>query len=254
MKRVCLLVGLLVFIAVPLFGQPQDVLYQEIAKIDSLFFVAQNACDLPAYEAFLTEDFEGYHDVAGLTTPRDAEMDDMQIFCGEQRKRQPLRREMKEGTLEVYPLKDYGALGMGEHVFYLLVNDGTEKLVGHAKYTFIWKRTDDGWKIARSLSYDHQPLAEAEVSEETLRLYEGNYQATDRLVNVKKEGPGLRVSDIKEGEVVWSTQVLPQADNLFYFIYENVVVEFVMEGGEVVKHIYHVDGEIQEEVPRIEDD
>jgi|GEM_PF-5043027 len=52
----------------------------------------------------------------------------------------------------------------------------------------------------------------------------------------------------------WSTQVLPQADNLFYFIYENVVVEFVIEGEEVVKHIYYADGELQEEVPKIKDD
>ena len=116
-----------------------------------------------------------------------------------------MRREMKEGTLEIHPLTDYGALGMGEHVFYRLNNDGAEQLVGHSKYSFVWRRTEDGWKIARSLSYDHRPLAQAQVAEETLLLYEGNYQAEDRIVNVKKEGPGLRVSDIKDGEVVWST-------------------------------------------------
>ena len=46
--------------------------------------------------------------------------------------------------------------------------------------------------------------------------------------------------------------MLPQADNLFYFIYENVEVEFVLDGGEVVKHMYHVGGELQEEVPKIQ--
>ena len=219
--------------------------------MDSVFFVAQNECNLQDYEAFLTQDFESYHDKAGLTTPRDSEMADMQIFCGEQRKRQPLRRELIPGTMEVYPLNNYGAIESGEHVFYLQINDGTEKLVGQAKFTFIWRKQLKDWKLARVLSYDHQPLGEIELDEKTLSLYEGNFKAADRIVNIKREGNILRVSDLKDGEVVWNAELLPEAEHLFYFHYENVQVEFVIEEGALVKHIYYVDGEFQEEVFKI---
>ena len=235
------------------WGQTSPELFRDIARMDSLFFAAQNACDLEMYASFLTEDYEGYHDRAGLTTPRAREMEDMEILCGEQRKRQPLRRELVANTLKVYPIHDYGAIESGEHVFYLQINDGTEKLVGEAKFTIVWKNEDDQWKIARVLSYDHQPLGEIELDANTLRLYEGNFQASDRLVNIKREGRILRISDIKEGEVVWHAELLPEAEHLFYFHYENVQVEFVFEEGRLVKHIYYVDGEFQEEVFKIDE-
>ena len=232
----------------PALGQTEPALYQEIAKMDSLFFKSLNDCNLKDYESYLTVDFESYHDKAGLTTPRETEMADMQIFCGEQRKRQHLRRELIAGTLEVYPLPNFGALASGNHVFYLQINDGTEKLVGQAQYTLIWKKTDDGWKISRNLSYDHQPRGQIDLDAKTLSLYEGNFKASDRIVNIKREGNILRISDLKDGEVVWNAELLPEAEHLFYFHYENVQVKFVFEDDRLVKHIYYVDGEFQEEV------
>ncbi|MEM8486551.1 MAG: nuclear transport factor 2 family protein [Bacteroidota bacterium] len=237
----------------PVLGQTAPALFQEIARMDSLFFEALNGCDLPKYEAFLTEDYEGYHDKAGLTTPRDREMADMEIFCGEQRRRQPLRRALIAGTMEVYPLHNYGAIESGQQVFYLQINDGTEKLVGQARFTFVWKKEGDTWKLSRVLSYDHQPLGEIELDVQTLSLYEGNFKASDRIVNIKREGRILRVSDIKEGEVVWSAELLPEAEHLFYLHYENVQAEFVFEEGKLVKHVYYANGEFQEEVFKIEE-
>lgn len=250
--NVCVIV-FCTFLTAPTLGQTAPDLFQEIARMDSLFFVAQNDCDLQKYESFLTFDFESYHDKAGLTTPRSNEMADMEIFCGEQRKRQPLRRELTAGTMEVYPLNNYGAIESGEHVFYLQINDGTEKLVGQAKFTFIWRKDQNEWQLARVISYDHQPLGEIELDTETLSLYEGNFKASDRIVNIKREGNILRVSDIKDGEVVWRAELLPEAEHLFYLHYENVQVEFVFEEGKLIKHIYYADGEFQEEVFKIDD-
>lgn len=235
-----------------LFAQSPEGLYQKITEMDSLLFAAHNACDLGKYESILTEDFEGYHDKAGLTTPREKEMADMDIFCGEQRSRQPLRRELKGGTLEVYPLKDYGAVSNGEHVFYLLINDGTEKLVSQAKYTLVWKMENTEWKLARSLSYDHQSLGEVKLDDYTLKSYEGNYRAADRIVKIKKEGAILRITDIKDGEAVWSAELLPETENLFYMNNGNVQVEFVINGDEVLKHIVYVNGKKEEELFKIE--
>ncbi|MEO0337727.1 MAG: nuclear transport factor 2 family protein [Bacteroidota bacterium] len=48
-------------------------LYKTIATMDSLYFAAQNACDLEAYASYLTEDFEFFHDVAGFTPSKEKE-------------------------------------------------------------------------------------------------------------------------------------------------------------------------------------
>ena len=108
------------------FSQQSGELYDKIARMDSLYFSAQNECDLDTYASYLSEDFEFYHDKGGFTASKDDEMEDMAIFCGkEQRTRQPLRRELVDGSLKVYPMDNYGALEFCDHVFYLQINDGT---------------------------------------------------------------------------------------------------------------------------------
>ena len=61
-------------------------------------------------DRFLTEDFEFYHDRGGLTKSREAEMKSMTAFCGEQRQRQKLRRELIQESIEVSPIKNFGAV------------------------------------------------------------------------------------------------------------------------------------------------
>ena len=64
--------------------EPTSELFKTIAKMDSLYFSAQNACDLERYAYYLSDDFEFFHDVAGLTVSKEKEMADMAIFCGEE--------------------------------------------------------------------------------------------------------------------------------------------------------------------------
>ena len=98
------------------FAQEVGELYDEIKQMDSLYFSAQNKCDLEKYASFLSEDFEFFHDKGGFTASKDNEMADMSIFCGEaQRSRQPLRRELISGSLKVYPMDNYGALESCDH-------------------------------------------------------------------------------------------------------------------------------------------
>ena len=72
-------------------------------------------------------------------------------------------------------MDNYGALEFCEHVFYLQINDGTEKVVGSGKMTALWKLINDEWKLTRIISYDHQPLAKVELPDETLSKYAGDY-------------------------------------------------------------------------------
>jgi len=231
--------------------EPPSELFQAIATMDSLYFSAQNACDLEKYASYLSEDFEFFHDKGGFTPSKEDEMSGMAIFCGEeQRRRQPLRRELTKGTLKVYPMDNYGALQFCDHVFYLQINDGTEKVVGSGKMTALWQKEDDSWKLSRIISYDHQPLAEVELSSETLEQYVGDYSLPDRIVNIKREGKLLRATDVNDGKPGWNTALFPESESKFYFKYENVVYEFVKNGAAVEALNVYENGKLIEEAKR----
>lgn len=232
-------------------AQQSGDLYDQIAKMDSVYFSAQNACDLQGYASYLSEDFEFFHDKGGFTASKDDEMKGMAIFCGkEQRTRQPLRRELVDGSLKVYPMDNYGALEFCSHVFYLQINDGTEKVVGSGKMTALWKLINNQWKLTRIISYDHQPLAEIELSPETLNQYAGDYVLPDRIVNIKTEGKLLRVTDINDGQPGWTKELFPESENKFYLNFENVVYEFLKKGSTVTTLNIYESGKLIEEAKR----
>lgn len=235
----------------PIAEEQPSELFNTIATMDSLYFSAQNTCDLERYAYYLSEDFEFFHDKAGMTKSKAEEMSDMEIFCGEeQRKRQAIRRELNKSTLKVYPMDNYGALESCDHVFYLQINDGTEKVVGSGKMTALWKQENNRWKLARIISYDHQPLAEAELTEETLGQYVGDYRLPDRIVNIKTEGKLLRVTDIIDGKPGWTALLFPESENTFYFNFENVVYEFIKSGTKVETLNVYENGKLIEKAKR----
>jgi hypothetical protein len=58
---------------------------------------------------------------------------------------------LKQGSLEVYPIKGYGAVEMGMHGFY----NSKEKIpndLHYAKFVHIWKRENGTWRITRVIS------------------------------------------------------------------------------------------------------
>ncbi|MEO0628099.1 MAG: nuclear transport factor 2 family protein [Bacteroidota bacterium] len=231
-------------------GQPSE-LFTTIARMDSLYFFAQNSCDLDMYAYHLSEDFEFFHDKAGLTESKENEMLDMAIFCGEeQRSRQPLRRQLTEGTLEVYPMNNYGALQFCDHEFYLQINDGTEKIVGNGKLTALWRKENDEWKLSRIISYDHQDISEVELDTETLDQYVGDYSLPDRVVNIRREGKFLRATDVTDGVPGWNTLLFPESENEFYFNYENVIYEFVTSQSQIETLNIYENGQLIEEAKR----
>ena len=243
---------LLAGLSLTCMAQQSGELYDTIFKMDSMMFsTAQSNCDLATYESFLSEDFEYFHDKAGFTASKDDEMADMAIFCGqEQRTRQPLRRELIKSSLQVYPMDNYGALEFCDHLFYLQISDGTEKVVGSGKLTALWKAIDEEWKLTRIISYDHQPLAETELSAATLNQYAGDYILPDRVVNIKTEGKLLRVTDINDGQPGWTKNLFPETENTFYLNYENVVYEFLKKGSMVTTLKIYENGELYEEARR----
>jgi hypothetical protein len=139
-------------------GQPTDikVLTETILHLDSLFWQAYNTCDVDKMATFFTDDMEFYHDKGGLTTTRATLMAVTQKgMCGNSSLR--LRREPVKGSAKVFAMNNYGAVLIGEHVFYILEKGKADRLDGRARFTHIWRFKDNEWKMHRVLSYDHGP-------------------------------------------------------------------------------------------------
>jgi ketosteroid isomerase-like protein len=144
--------------------RPSDALTDEIRRNDARFFEAFFiACDVDTVAAMVTDDFEFFHDKNGRNTTSGKQfVTDMRAMCERRRIGEDFtaRRELVDGSLQVYPLNNYGAIEIGVHRFYRTYPDGrAEEPTEIAKFTQVWKRDGDTWRVARVLSYDHQPIA-----------------------------------------------------------------------------------------------
>ena len=129
-----------------------DELTRTIASLDSKVFDAYNHCDLKTFGEFFSDDVEFYHDKSGLMTSREAIVDaTRRNICHK------VRRELV-GNIEVYPIKDYGAIEIGTHKFCQLESGKCE---GTGKFFHIWRYKNGQWQLTRVVSYDHQPIAPA---------------------------------------------------------------------------------------------
>jgi hypothetical protein len=64
-----------------------------------------------------------------------------------------IKRELIEGSLEVYPINNYGAIEIGAHKFCHFENGKND--CGTFPFIMIWQRQADAWKISRVISYNH---------------------------------------------------------------------------------------------------
>jgi hypothetical protein len=139
-------------IAQPAVDSKAGPLFEAIQAQDTRLFDTYNSCDLKTLSDMVSDDLEFYHDQTGLARGRQAFLDAIKTnICG------TTHRELIPGTLEVYPLKTYGAVEIGEHVFCPASNPSScnPKTSGAAKFTMLWQQTDGGWKLTRVISYDH---------------------------------------------------------------------------------------------------
>ncbi|MFL6620863.1 MAG: nuclear transport factor 2 family protein [Povalibacter sp.] len=121
-----------------------------IKNLDATVFKAFNECDMTTFAKFFTPDVEFYHDLGGVTWSRAEVIANTQKnICGKR------RRELVEGTLEVYPIKDYGAVEIGTHRFCDL---NGPKCEGIGRFVHIWQNDGGTWRITRVISYDHRSV------------------------------------------------------------------------------------------------
>ena len=127
----------------------EDPLYDQIMKLDKKIFTAANTADLDTMKQMFSKDLEFYHDKGGLADYNQTISSLEELLSRPDR---PTRTPV-EGSMEVYPVKDYGAIQTGKHTF-CHENNGKQDC-GTFKFLHVWKNTDGDWKITRVMSYDH---------------------------------------------------------------------------------------------------
>src|ERR1700677_611416 len=148
---VWLLIGLAVPCCVraqaPVPAAEQEESTQTVAALDAKLFDAYNHCNLETLGSMVSDDLEFYHDQTGLMVGKAPFLAAIkQNICGK------VQRTLLEDTLEVYPLKGYGAVEIGIHRFH---HPNEPDNVGDAKFVTIWHDDNGVWKVTRVISYEH---------------------------------------------------------------------------------------------------
>src|SRR5580698_8657142 len=116
---------------------------------DHFLIQAFNAQNLDSLKTFFSTDLEWFQDNGGLIHYDTVFMNFKNNFD----KGLKLKRTLVKGSLEVHPIKNYGAIKIGVHQFRNMEN-GKEQL-GTFKFVMIWRNQNDKWQITRVISYDH---------------------------------------------------------------------------------------------------
>ncbi|OGX82044.1 hypothetical protein BEN47_05285 [Hymenobacter lapidarius] len=127
----------------------QDELYQQVAKLDAEMFAAFNAHDADKLMSYFAPNVEFYHDKGGLSNFAQTKEGFARLFA----QSPDITRTLVPGTLEVYAVKDYGAMHIATQRFCHVENGRDD--CGNSKFVMVWQQQGDSWKITRVVSYDH---------------------------------------------------------------------------------------------------
>lgn len=93
---------------------------------------------------FYSDSIEFFHDKAGLETSKERILaDTKKNICGK------INRILVKGSIEVSPIPGYGAVELGSHAFYNVMDDATSK---PSKFVIIWKNNHGKWTITKVIS------------------------------------------------------------------------------------------------------
>lgn len=133
----------------PAAFKPDDQkLYDTIVYLDSVFFESYNTCsvNLEKHASFYADSIEFYHDKGGLMTSKQDLVEGIRKnVCGK------VTRELVKGSIEVYPIKNFGAIEIGFHKFHNNI-EKTETAPNAGRFVIIWQHKNGAWKITRVVS------------------------------------------------------------------------------------------------------
>jgi hypothetical protein len=131
------------------FVPPDDALFQAILVQDSLLFQAFNSRNLEGMMAFFTPDLKLYQDNDGVKDYVKTKAGFESLFNRDY----ILERKPVAGSMEVYPIKDFGAIQTGKHTFCHTENGKLE--CGTFKFMHIWRLENQKWQIVEVITYGH---------------------------------------------------------------------------------------------------
>lgn len=121
------------------------VIYDQIVAMDKEFFDAYNNCNLKKQDSIYAENIEFFHDKGGLMTSKTELIEaTKKNICGK------VTRQLIEGSIEVYPINNYGAVEIGFHKFHN--NQEPNAISKPSKFIIMWKNENGKWKITKVVS------------------------------------------------------------------------------------------------------
>lgn len=131
----------------------QENLDADMLLLDTQLFSSFNKCDVSAellkHAAMFSETVEFYHDNGGVTWNRDTMIKNTKLnVCGN------FYRELLPESFKAFPIKDFGAITQGTHIF---CSFETKVCEGKADFTMVWQFTPTQKIVTRVLSYGHRP-------------------------------------------------------------------------------------------------
>jgi hypothetical protein len=130
-------------------AQTSGPLFNEIQHLDSLQFDAFNSRNLDQLMNYFDSTLELYQDNTGVRNFDQTK----QAFGGLFKMNYVLTRKLIPGTMEVYPIRDYGAIETGQHTFSHIENGQLQSFT--YKFMQIWQKKDGVWRVTREITYGH---------------------------------------------------------------------------------------------------
>jgi hypothetical protein len=129
---------------VPTYKPESKELYDSIVHMDSVWQDSYNFCKLEVQDLLISDSLEFYHDRNGVMTSKTALIAALKNnVCGK------VTRELLAGSIEVYPIHNYGAVEMGYHRFH---NKIEKTMSNFARFVHIWRQENGQWKMTRIIS------------------------------------------------------------------------------------------------------
>ena len=120
-------------------------LFDEVMAMDKVFFDAYNTCDLQKQASIYANEIEFFHDKGGLINSKKEIMDGTEKnICGK------VTRQLVEGSVEIYPIKNYGAVEIGLHQFHN--KEEPDAVNPPSKFIIMWHKDKGNWRITKVVS------------------------------------------------------------------------------------------------------
>jgi hypothetical protein len=159
-KFLLLLLAFVGFAASAAEKSPIELRTEVLQAESALYRAVFDDCDADALSKLVAPDLEFFHDKGGQVAKSGPEfVAAIRGSCANQRagKEVKTRREPIADSVSVHRMGGYGALAVGRHRFFHLVEGKPEVPTEHARFANLWRMEGGQWLLARVFSFEHTP-------------------------------------------------------------------------------------------------